>query len=51
MIAGIEGHAEAVELLLDRGAKLDLSDKDDKTVLFHAASKNNTKVLEVKSFF
>ena len=47
MIAALEGHKEAVKLLLREGARLDICDKDDQSVLFHAANKNKTRVLEV----
>jgi ankyrin repeat protein len=48
MIAAMEGHSEAVDLLIDKGAKVDICDKDDRSVLFHAASSNRIKVIEVK---
>ena len=47
MIAAIEGHHEAVELLLNEGAKFDFCDKDDRSALFHAANKNEVNVLKV----
>ena len=50
MIAAIEGHHEAVELLLNQGAKFDLCDKDDRSALFHAANKNEVNVLKVSQY-
>lgn len=54
MIAACEGHEEVVALLIGLGARLDVVDKDDKSVLYHAAEQNHPVVVEVgtrKSFF
>ena len=40
MIAAIEGHHEAVELLLNQGAKFDLCDKDDRSGVNFFSSKS-----------
>ena len=46
MAAAIEGHDEAVDKLLSKGASLDIYDKDDTSVLFHAAQMNRITVLQ-----
>ena len=35
-----EGHVDVVKLLMENHAKLDICDKDDKSILFHAAEEN-----------
>ena len=46
MIAAIEGNVDVVKLLMEPrsdgtyGARLDIFDKDDKSILFHAAEEN-----------
>ena len=40
MIAAIEGNIDVVKLLIENGARLDICDKDDKSILFHAAEEN-----------
>lgn len=45
MVACIEGHLEAVSLLSNHGARLDILDKDDKSILFHAAEKNRPEII------
>ena len=46
MIAAIEGNVDVVKLLMEPrsdgtyGARLDICDKDDKSILFHAAEEN-----------
>ncbi len=46
MIAAYEGHLEACQRLLEFGANVNLEDKDDKTVLFHAAEQNRPAILK-----
>ena len=46
MVAAIEGHDLAVEQLLIKGARLDICDKDDRSVVFHAAKENQGQVLK-----
>ena len=46
MVAAIEGHVEVVEKLLSKGARLDICDKDDRSLLFHAAHQNQIPVLQ-----
>ena len=54
MIAAIEGNVDIVKLLMEPrsdgtyGARLDICDKDDKSILFHAAEEN--QVLFINSF-
>ena len=46
MIAAIEGHDLATDKLLTKGAQLDICDKDDRSVVFHAAKENQGQVLK-----
>ena len=46
MVAAIEGHDLAAEQLLIKGARLDICDKDDRSVVFHAAKENQGQVLK-----
>ena len=51
MIAAIEGNVDVVKLLMEPrsdgtyGARLDICDKDDKSILFHAAEENQVHPL------
>ena len=47
MMAGKEGHSEMVKLLIDHGARLDILDRDDRSILFHASSMDNAEVVKV----
>ena len=47
MMAGKEGHSETVKLLIDHGARLDILDRDDRSILFHASSMDNAEVVKV----
>ena len=49
-IACSEGNPESVTALIELDARLDYVDKDEKSVLFHAAEQNNAEVIEVKNF-
>lgn len=47
MIAAVEGHVDAFELLLVRGSPIDDVDENGRTVLHLAAQKNHVEVLQV----
>ncbi len=46
-IAASRGHAQIIQLLLDAGVNLQISNKDGATPAFAAAEENHVKVLEL----
>ena len=50
-IACSEGHQEVVEALIALGARLDIVDEDEKSVLAWAAEQNQPQVIRVREKF
>ena len=49
MMAALNGHANIVELLIEKGSNIDAQDDDEKTALMYAAEgarKNGTRALK-----
>ena len=49
LLAASYGHANIVQLLLERGADATVEDKNDKTAVFLAAEEDKLEALEVKT--
>ena len=47
LTAAFHGHTKALLVLQERGAKVDVLDKNEKSVLFIAAENNHLETLEV----
>ncbi len=49
-MAAYEGNPEAVDMLLDHGANIYATDKEDKTVLYWAAASNKLNTIKVQAY-
>ena len=47
MLAAVDGHMDAFNVLLEKGSAIDETDEDGKTVVHLAAEENHVEILRV----